>query len=194
MVAPETVASVVMEPVQGEGGFIIPPKKFVQAVSVFCKEHGIVFVADEIQTGFGRTGKLFAMEHFGVTPDLITVSKSLAAGLPLSGVVGKTDILNAAQPGELGGTYSGSPVACAAALAVIDIIEEENLLQKSEIMGEKIEAKLKELADKHEYVGDIRRLGSMIAVEIVKDRNSKLPNKDSKGCYPICQWSWGRGW
>lgn len=92
MVAPETVASVVMEPVQGEGGFIIPPKKFDQAVSVFCKEHGIVFVADEIQTGFGRTGKLFAMEHFGVTPDLITVSKSLAAGLPLSGVVGKTDI------------------------------------------------------------------------------------------------------
>src|SRR5699024_4771836 len=110
---------------QGEGGFIIPPKKFVQAVSDFCKEHGIVFVADEIQTGFGRTGKLFAIEHFDVVPDLLTVSKSLAAGLPLSGVVGRAEILDAAAPGELGGTYAGSPVACAAALAVIDIIEEE---------------------------------------------------------------------
>lgn len=176
-VAPETVACVVMEPVQGEGGFIVPPKKFVQAVSEFCKEHGIVFVADEIQTGFGRTGKLFAIEHFDVTPDLITVSKSLAAGLPLSGVVGRTEILNVAGSGELGGTYAGSPVACAAALAVIDIIEEENLVEKSEILGQKLEAKCKELAEKHEYVGDIRRLGAMVAVEIVEDRTSKKTNK-----------------
>ena len=177
-VAPETVACVVMEPVQGEGGFIIAPKKFVQAVSEFCKEHGIVFVADEIQTGFGRTGTMFAMEQFDVVPDLVTVSKSLAAGLPLSGVVGRAEILNAASPGELGGTYAGSPVACAAALAVIDIIEEEDLLSKSEIMGEKIEAKLNELAEKHSYVGEIRRLGSMVAVEIVNNRTDKLPNKD----------------
>lgn len=177
-VAPETVACVVLEPVQGEGGFIIPPKKFVQDVSDFCKEHGIVFIADEIQTGFGRTGKLFAMEHFNVDPDLMTVSKSLAAGLPLSGVVGKSEILNAADPGELGGTYAGSPVACAAALAVIDIIEEENLLEKSEIIGRKVEATLKALAEKHKYIGDIRRLGSMVAVEIVNDRVSKLPNKN----------------
>src|SRR5699024_5858979 len=113
-VAPEVVACIVMEPVQGEGGFIIPPKKFVQFVSDFCEENGIVFVADEIQTGFGRTGKLFAMEHFDVVADLTTVSKSLAAGLPLSGVVGRTEILNVADPGELGGTYAGSPVACAA--------------------------------------------------------------------------------
>src|SRR5699024_4363401 len=132
----------------GEGGFIIPPKKFVQAVSEFCKEHGIVFVADEIQTGFSRTGTLFAVEQFDVEPDLITVSKSLAAGLPLSAVVGKTEIMDAANPGELGGTYAGNPVACAAALAVIDIIEEENLNQKSETIGHKIEVKLQELAEK----------------------------------------------
>ncbi|WP_257349977.1 4-aminobutyrate--2-oxoglutarate transaminase [Pseudalkalibacillus decolorationis] len=176
-VAPETVSCVIMEPVQGEGGFIIPPKKFVQAVSDFCKEHGIVFVADEIQTGFGRTGKLFAIDHFDVTPDLITVSKSLAAGLPLSGVVGKSEILNVADPGELGGTYAGSPVACAAALAVINVIEEENLVQKAEILGQKIETKLKELYEKHDYVGDIRRLGAMVAVEIVENRTNKVPNK-----------------
>jgi len=176
-VAPETVACVVMEPVQGEGGFIIPPKKFVQAVHAFCKEHGIVFVADEIQTGFGRTGKLFAIDHFEVVPDLMTVSKSLAAGLPLSGVVGRKEILTVADPGELGGTYAGNPVACAAALAVIDIMEEERLPEKAEMIGQKIEAKLKELAEKHEYVGDIRRLGAMVAVELVEDRKSKKPNK-----------------
>ncbi|WP_338472568.1 4-aminobutyrate--2-oxoglutarate transaminase [Niallia sp. XMNu-256] len=176
-VAPETVACVVMEPIQGEGGFIIPPKKFVQAVSDFCIEHGIVFVADEIQTGFGRTGRLFAIDHFNVTPDLITVSKSLAAGLPLSGVVGRKEILDVADPGELGGTYAGSPVACAAALAVIDIVEEENLVEKSETLGQKMEVKLKELAEKHDYIGDIRRLGAMVAVELVEGRLSKKPNK-----------------
>ncbi|GGB48417.1 4-aminobutyrate--2-oxoglutarate transaminase [Virgibacillus dakarensis] len=177
-VAPETVACVVMEPVQGEGGFVIPPKKFVQAVHEFCKEHGIVFVADEIQTGFGRTGTLFAIEQFDVIPDLITVSKSLAAGLPLSGVVGKTEIMSAAAPGELGGTYAGNPVACAAALAVIDIIKAENLNQKSEMIGQKIEAKLRELAEQHEFASEIRRLGSMVAVEIVEDRLNKAPDKE----------------
>ncbi|MCM3570596.1 4-aminobutyrate--2-oxoglutarate transaminase [Neobacillus mesonae] len=176
-VAPEMVACVVMEPVQGEGGFIVPPKKFVQAVNEFCKEHGIVFVSDEIQTGFGRTGTLFAIDHFDVVPDLMTVSKSLAAGLPLSGVVGKAEILNAAEPGELGGTYAGNPVACAAALAVIDVIEEEKLVEKAEILGQKFEAKLRELAGKHDYIGDIRRLGAMVACEIVEDRTSKRPNK-----------------
>jgi len=180
-VAPENVACVVMEPVQGEGGFIIPPKKFVQEVRDFCSEHGIVFVADEIQTGFGRTGKLFAMEHFDVIPDLVTVSKSLAAGLPLSGVVGRKEILDAANPGELGGTYAGSPVACAAALAVIDIIEEEDLLTKSELLGQKLEDKLQELRKKYEFVGDIRRLGSMVAVEIVDNQIDKNPDKARTG-------------
>ncbi|MDP4107222.1 MAG: aminotransferase class III-fold pyridoxal phosphate-dependent enzyme, partial [Bacillota bacterium] len=176
-VAPEMVACVVMEPIQGEGGFVIPPKKFVQAVSEFCKENGIVFVSDEIQTGFGRTGKMFAIEHFDVVPDLVTVSKSLAAGLPLSGVVGRKEIMDVTGPGELGGTYGGSPVGCAAALAVIDVFEEENLLEKSELLGQKLEAKLKELAEKHEYIGDIRRLGAMVGCEIVEDRSSKKPNK-----------------
>lgn len=180
-VSPENVACVVMEPIQGEGGFIIPPKKFVQAVYAFCQKHGIVFVADEIQTGFGRTGTLFAIEQFDVVPDLITVSKSLAAGLPLSGVVGKTEIMSAAEPGELGGTYAGNPVACAAALAVIDVIQEENLLQKSEVVGQKIEAKLHELSTKYRFFGEIRRLGSMVAVEIVKDRDSKTPDKEKTG-------------
>ena len=180
-VSPENVACVVMEPIQGEGGFIIPPKKFVQAVHAFCQKHGIVFVADEIQTGFGRTGTLFAIEQFDVVPDLITISKSLAAGLPLSGVVGKAEIMSAAEPGELGGTYAGNPVACAAALAVIDVIQEENLLQKSEVVGQKIEAKLHELAIKYGFLGEIRRLGSMVAVEIVKDRDSKTPDKDKTG-------------
>lgn len=180
-VAPETVACVVMEPVQGEGGFIIPPKKFVKFVREFCSEHGIVFVADEIQTGFGRTGKMFAVEHFDVVPDLITVSKSLAAGLPLSGVVGKKEILNAAAPGELGGTYAGNPVACAAALAVIEIINEENLLDKSEAIGQKIENKLIDLQEKHPFIGEIRRLGSMVAMEIVVHPLNKAPNKQKTG-------------
>lgn len=182
VVAPESVACVVMEPVQGEGGFVIPPKKFVQFVSEFCKEHGIVFVADEIQTGFGRTGKYFAIEdHFGVIPDLMTVSKSLAAGLPLSAVVGRKEILDVAEPGQLGGTFAGNPVACAAALAVIDVIKEENLVEKSETIGQQIEERLQALADEYTFVGDIRRLGSMVAVELVEDRASKQPaaNKTS---------------
>lgn len=178
-VAPETVACVVMEPVQGEGGFVIPPKKFVQAVREFCKEHGIVFVADEIQTGFGRTGTLFAVEQYEVEPDLMTVSKSLAAGLPLSGVVGRKEILDAANPGELGGTYTGNPVACAAALAVIEVIEEENLNEKAEKIGQRIEDKLTELSEKHAFIGEVRRLGAMVAVELVEDRKTKSPNKDA---------------
>ncbi|WP_028782200.1 4-aminobutyrate--2-oxoglutarate transaminase [Thalassobacillus devorans] len=165
-VAPETTACVVMEPVQGEGGFIIPPKRFVQEVQQFCREHGIVFVADEIQTGFSRTGKLFASEHFDIEPDLMTLSKSLAAGLPLSAVVGKAEIMDASSPGELGGTYAGNPLACEAALAVIDIIEEENLNDKAKQIGAVLEEKLNELKDRHHFLGNIRRLGAMVAVEI----------------------------
>lgn len=177
-VAPEMVSCVVMEPIQGEGGFNIVPKKFIQFVSDFCKRHGIVFVADEIQTGMGRTGKLFATEHFDVAPDLMTVSKSLAAGLPLSAVVGKTEILDSADPGELGGTFAGNPVACAAALAVFDVIEKESLIEKSETVGKKIEEKLTELSQKHDSIGDIRRLGSMVAVELVDHPENKQPNPD----------------
>lgn len=180
-VAPENVACVVMEPVQGEGGFIIPPKRFFEAVVKFCKENGIVFVADEIQTGFGRTGKMFASEHFDIEPDLMTVSKSLAAGLPLSGVVGKSEILDAAEPGELGGTFGGNPVACAAALTVIDIVKEENLCDKAEQLGQKLEDALKAHSEKYSFIGEVRRLGAMVAVEIVNDDKENSPNKELTG-------------
>ena len=176
-VSPEMVACVVMEPVQGEGGFIIPPKKFVQEIVKFCNENNIVFIADEIQTGFGRTGTLFAIEHFDVVPDLITVSKSLAAGMPLSGVIGRKEIMDASGPGELGGTYSGSPTANAAALAVIDIMKEEKLPERAEIVGQKIENKLKELQTKYPEIGNIRRLGAMVAMEIVKDPMTREADK-----------------
>ncbi|ATO30239.1 4-aminobutyrate--2-oxoglutarate transaminase [Bacillus atrophaeus] len=176
-VAPETVACVVMEPVQGEGGFIIPSKRFVQHIADFCKQHGIVFVADEIQTGFARTGTYFAIEHFDVVPDLITVSKSLAAGLPLSGVIGKAEMMDAAAPGELGGTYAGSPLGCAAALAVLEIIEHEGLNERSEEIGRIIEERAFEWKKEHAFIGEIRRLGAMAAVEIVKDPETREPDK-----------------
>lgn len=178
-VAPEMVACVVMEPVQGEGGFIIPPKKFVQAVAKFCQENNIVFVADEIQTGFARTGSLFAMEQFDVVPDLMTVSKSLAAGLPLSGVVGRKEIMEVSTPAELGGTYAGNPLACEAALAVIEIVEEEKLTDRAEWLGAKIETHLQKYVTSYEEVGNIRRLGAMVAVELVTDRTTKAPNKEA---------------
>ncbi|MED4810775.1 4-aminobutyrate--2-oxoglutarate transaminase [Bacillus atrophaeus] len=176
-VAPETVACVVMEPVQGEGGFIIPSKRFVQHIADFCKQHGIVFVADEIQTGFARTGTYFAIEHFDVVPDLITVSKSLAAGLPLSGLIGKAEMMDAAAPGELGGTYAGSPLGCAAALAVLEIIEHEGLNERSEEIGRIIEERALEWKKEHAFIGEIRRLGAMAAVEIVKDPETREPDK-----------------
>ncbi|MFC8148300.1 4-aminobutyrate--2-oxoglutarate transaminase [Bacillus paralicheniformis] len=176
-VAPETVACVVMEPVQGEGGFIIPSKRFVQHVAAFCQKHGIVFVADEIQTGFARTGKYFAIEHFDVVPDLMTVSKSLAAGVPLSGVIGRAEMLDAADPGELGGTYAGSPLGCAAALAVLDIIESEQLNKRSEEIGKAIEERALEWKMKYPQIGEVRRLGAMAALEIVRDEKTREPDK-----------------
>jgi len=176
-VAPETVACVVMEPVQGEGGFIIPSKRFVQHVAAFCQKHGIVFVADEIQTGFARTGKYFAIEHFDVVPDLVTVSKSLAAGVPLSGVIGRAEMLDAADPGELGGTYAGSPLGCAAALAVLDIIESEQLNKRSEEIGKAIEERALEWKMKYPQIGEVRRLGAMAALEIVRDEKTREPDK-----------------
>ncbi|WP_123032475.1 4-aminobutyrate--2-oxoglutarate transaminase [Bacillus sp. TYF-LIM-B05] len=176
-VAPETVACVVMEPVQGEGGFIIPSKRFVQHVAAFCQKHGIVFVADEIQTGFARTGKYFAIEHFDVVPDLVTVSKSLAAGVPLSGVIGRAEMLDAADPGELGGTYAGSPLGCVAALAVLDIIESEQLNKRSEEIGKAIEERALEWKMKYPQIGEVRRLGAMAAIEIVRDEKTQEPDK-----------------
>ncbi|MBO9131151.1 4-aminobutyrate--2-oxoglutarate transaminase [Bacillus sp. 165] len=178
-VAPETIAAVVMEPVQGEGGFIIPDQSFVQRVYEICKQYGILFVADEIQTGFSRTGKYFAIEHFGVEPDLITISKSMGAGVPISGVIGRTEIMNAADVGELGGTYAGSPLGCRAALAVLEIIEKEQLNTRAEQLGERVREKMQQIAGRFDQVGDVRGLGAMCAMEIVKDTNSKTPDKET---------------
>ncbi|QQK79636.1 4-aminobutyrate--2-oxoglutarate transaminase [Salicibibacter cibi] len=176
-VAPEEVACVVMEPVQGEGGFIIPPKAFVEHVAKRCQEHGILLVADEIQTGFARTGAWFASEHFGITPDLMTLSKSLAAGFPLSAVVGKADVMDAANPGELGGTFTGNAVACQAALAVLDIIEEENLNERAEVVGRQFEDKVRTWEETFPFVRGFRRLGAMAAFEIVKG-DGKTPDAE----------------
>lgn len=175
-VAPEMVAAVVMEPIQGEGGFIVPSKRFVQEVYKFCKEHGILFIADEIQTGFARTGRYFAIEHFDIEPDIITVSKSLSAGVPLSGVIGRREVMDAASPGELGGTFSGSPLGCAAALAVLDIIEEEKLNERAEKIGEIVKDRFQTFYEKYECIGDVRGLGAMRAIELVKNQQTKEPN------------------
>ncbi|PHK49986.1 4-aminobutyrate--2-oxoglutarate transaminase [Staphylococcus edaphicus] len=166
-VDPSDVACIVMEPVQGEGGFIIPNSKFVKTVKQICEDNGIVFVADEIQSGFARTGKTFAIEHFDIEPDLITVSKSLAAGFPLSGVVGKAEIIDSAAPGELGGTYAGNPLACEAALKVIEIIETEDLNAKAEQLGYNIETYLTSLNETYDQIANIRRLGAMVAFEVI---------------------------
>ncbi|MBS4213436.1 4-aminobutyrate--2-oxoglutarate transaminase [Neobacillus rhizophilus] len=180
-VAPETIAAVVMEPVQGEGGFVVPDNYFVKKVKEICVQYGILFVADEIQTGFARTGKYFAIDHFGVVPDLITISKSMGAGVPISGVIGRTDIMEAADVGEIGGTYSGSPLGCRAALAVLDIIESENLNDRAEKIGARSIEKMKQLAERFECIGDVRGLGAMCAMEIVKDQLTKAPDKEGVG-------------
>nr|WP_263325146.1 4-aminobutyrate--2-oxoglutarate transaminase [Neobacillus sp. Marseille-Q6967] len=180
-VAPETIAAVVMEPVQGEGGFIVPDIGFVKRVRDICTQYGILFVADEIQTGFARTGKYFAIDHFGVVPDLITISKSMGAGVPISGVIGRTEIMNSAEVGEIGGTYSGSPLGCRAALTVLDIIESENLNERAQKIGERATQKMTHLAERFDCIGDVRGLGAMSAMEIVKDQQSKTPDKEAVG-------------
>ncbi|MED3561108.1 4-aminobutyrate--2-oxoglutarate transaminase [Bacillus xiapuensis] len=180
-VAPETIAAVVMEPVQGEGGFIVPDIKFVQRVREICSQYGILFVADEIQTGFARTGKYFAIEHFGVEPDLITISKSMGAGVPISGVIGRAEVMDAAEVGEIGGTYSGSPLGCRAALTVLDIIDSENLNERAEKLGNRVIEKMELLAERFDCIGDVRGLGAMCAMEIVKDRQLKTPDKETVG-------------
>ncbi|MDQ0217954.1 4-aminobutyrate aminotransferase/(S)-3-amino-2-methylpropionate transaminase [Peribacillus cavernae] len=176
-VSPEEVAAVIMEPVQGEGGFNIPSGHFVKGVKSICEEHGILFIADEVQTGFGRTGKLFAMEHHGVVPDLITMSKSIAAGFPISAVSGRSEIMDVPNAGEIGGTYGGSPLGCAAALAVIEQIEEENLLENAQSIGIAFTERFAPLKEQIEQVGDVRNLGAMCAIEIVEDKTTKKPAK-----------------
>lgn len=178
-VDPSNIAAMIIEPVQGEGGFIVPPKEFLPGLKAICEKHGIVFIADEIQTGFARTGKMFAVEHYGVTPDLLTLAKSIASGLPLSAVVGEAEIMDAPTPGRIGGTYGGNPMACAAALATIDYIEKEDLCAKATHIGAKITNKMEVLKQRYTQFGDIRSLGAMVAVEFVKDSESKTPDKDT---------------
>ena len=168
-VAAETVAAIVIEPVQGEGGFVVAPREFMQGVRRICDEHGIVMVVDEVQTGFGRTGKLFAIEHYGVEPDLITVAKSIAMGLPLSGVIGKAEIMDAPGDSAIGGTYVGNPVAQAAAHAVLDVIEEENLCARATVLGDTMRARMESWKERFPQIGDVRGLGAMLAIELVRD-------------------------
>lgn len=174
-VASDNIAAIILEPLQGEGGFIVPTTTFMRGVRTICDKYGIVMIADEIQTGFARTGSLFAMDHFGVAPDLMTFSKSIAAGMPLSAVTGRAELMDAPGPGQLGGTFSGSPVACAAALAVLDVIEEENLVNRAAEIGARMMTVFNSWKEKYELVGDVRGIGAMTAIELVKDRETKEP-------------------
>jgi 4-aminobutyrate aminotransferase/(S)-3-amino-2-methylpropionate transaminase len=168
-VAAEDVAAIVLEPVQGEGGFVVPSSEFVQGLRRICDERGIVFVADEVQAGFCRTGKTFAIEHFGVEPDLMIVAKSIAAGLPLSGVLGRAEIMDAPGDSAVGGTYVGNPVAIAAAHAVLDVIAEERLNERAEAIGETIRTRMESWRDRFDAVADVRGLGAMLAIAIERD-------------------------
>lgn len=172
------VAAIIIEPVQGEGGFTVAPAELLQRLRTLCDTYGILLVVDEIQTGAGRTGTWFAVEQSGVAPDLITMAKSMAGGFPISAVVGRAEVMDAAAPGGLGGTYAGSPIACAAALAVLDVFEKENLLQRSRDVGERLTASLRALAARHASIGDVRGLGAMVAIELFKNGDLKQPDAD----------------
>lgn len=176
-VAPNQIAAIIIEPVLGEGGFIVPPAKFLKELQKICNDNGIVFIADEIQSGFARTGKMFASEHFNLQPDLITLAKSMSNGFPVSAVIGKTEIMDASQVGGLGGTFGGNPVSCAAALASIETIEEQNLCQRSEDIGNIVKNRLNSLKEEVKCIGEVRGLGAMIGIEIAKE--SKTPDKET---------------
>ena len=186
--APEETAAIIVEPIQGEGGFIAPPKTYFSKLKAICDKNNILFIADEIQTGMGRTGALFAMEHFNVEPDITTVAKSLAAGMPLSAVVGRKEIMDSVHASGIGGTYGGNPIACAAGLAVMDIFENENLLEKASDMGHALGARLAGFMKTYEFIGDVRGIGPMMAMELVEDRVTKKPDAEKtkalvKFCY-----------
>jgi 4-aminobutyrate aminotransferase/(S)-3-amino-2-methylpropionate transaminase len=177
-VDPERVAAIIIEPVQGEGGFYAAPPEFLRTLRALCDRHGMLLIADEIQSGFARTGRVFAIEHAGVEPDLITVAKSVAGGLPLSGVIGKATIMDAPPPGGLGGTYAGSPLACAAGLAVLDVIAEEKLCERASHIGDVLRARLAALQQRFPAIGDVRGPGAMVAMELVKQRDPHQPDAE----------------
>jgi 4-aminobutyrate aminotransferase / (S)-3-amino-2-methylpropionate transaminase / 5-aminovalerate transaminase len=174
-VAAENVAAIVMEPILGEGGFVVAPTEFVRGVREICDEHGIVFVADEVQTGFGRTGKMWCIEHHGVEPDLLVMAKSIAGGLPLSGVLGRAEIMDAPPDSAIGGTYVGNPVAQAAAIAVLDVFEDEGLVDRAAAIGETIRDRMLTWQERWNEIGDVRGLGAMLAIELVEDPETKEP-------------------
>jgi 4-aminobutyrate aminotransferase/(S)-3-amino-2-methylpropionate transaminase len=177
---PARVAAIIIEPVQGEGGFHQAPAELMRALRKICDQHGIVLIADEVQTGYGRTGKMFAMEHYDVKPDLICVAKSLAGGFPLSGVIGKAAIMDAADPGGLGGTYAGNPLAVAAANAVLDVFEKEKLVDRANVIGEHIVSRLKKMQQRNDLLpmAGVRAVGAMIAFDIVKERGGEVPDAE----------------
>jgi len=177
-IEPEQVAAICLEPVQGEGGFYVAPPEFLRELRALCDQHGILLIIDEVQTGFARTGKLFAIEHSGVVPDLMTMAKSLAGGFPLSAVVGRAEVMDSVPPGGLGGTYAGSPVACAAALAVLEVIEEEHLVARSAELGERLVSRFQSMARDFSCIGDVRGLGAMVAVELFKGPARTVPDAE----------------
>ncbi len=181
VVDPSTVAAVVVEPIQGEGGFVVPSREFLSGLKALCERHGILVIADEIQTGTGRTGTFLASEQFDFEPDIVTLAKSLANGYPLSAVVARAEIMDAPGPSAIGGTYVGNPVACAAALAVLDVIEEEGLLERAETVGKTIRARWEHVSEEIPEVGEIRGLGAMVGVEFVTDRETKEPAEEFTG-------------
>lgn len=181
LVDPHEIAAAIIEPLQGEGGFVVPADGFLEYLRELTAKHGILFVADEIQCGFGRTGKFFAIEHCGVEPDLITVAKSIAAGLPLSGVIGKKEVFDSMPGGSIGGTYVGNPLACQAGIEVLNIIKEEKLLDRAAAIGKVIRKRFDEMKGKYAVIGDVRGLGAMQGMELVKDPVTKVPAKDECG-------------
>ena len=182
-VEPSRVAAIIIEPVQGEGGFYVAPKTFMKSLRKICDEHGILLICDEVQTGFARTGKLFAIEHYGIEPDLIAMAKSLAGGFPLSAISGRAEIMDAPDPGGLGSTYGGSPLGCAAGLAVVDVIEEERLCDRSLALGERIKARITKWKSRNDTlpIGDVRGLGAMVAFELVAERGTNKPDAKATG-------------
>ena len=181
VVAPEQVAALIVEPVLGEGGFLVPPPGYLQLLREETQKHGIQLVVDEVQSGFCRSGRMFAIENFGVQPDLVCMAKSLAGGLPLAAVVGKASIMDSAEPGALGGTYAGNPIACAAALEALLIMEREKLAERAQRLGEHLRARLEQLQQREPLVGDVRGLGAMLAIELVTDRATRAPATEETG-------------
>jgi len=178
-VSAKEVAAIITEPIQGEGGFIAPPPDYFKEIKRICDDHDIALIVDEIQTGFARTGKMWAIEHYGVEPDIIVMAKAIASGLPLSAVVARDEMMRDVYPGSLGGTYGGNPIACATALKVIDIIENEGIVERAAVLGKKLRKRLDEMAANHGVIGEVRGKGPMLAMEFVKDRKTKEPHPDA---------------